>query len=105
MDTDKIRYVLMFWYQPNGITKTKSLEPKEQTDGKRRLRQEHIRKLIDSLTDSSRTSNAPPQDEVKSQEGAPQAYVAPAQPGFTGQYGFGPQLELKPQLRAEVVYA
>lgn len=122
VDTDKIRYVLMFWYQPNGITKTKSLEPKEQTDGKRRLRQEHIRKLIDSLTDSSRSTNAPTQDEEnKADEGTPQAYVAPVLPGVRPQFGpeLGPQPELrlqlklkpqlkpelKPQLHAEVVYA
>ena len=91
VDTDKIRYVLMFWYQPNGITKTKSLEPKEQTDGKRRLRQEHIRKLIDSLTDSARASSAPAEDDTAASN-APQAYVAPTRSGA--------DLRSQPDLRA-----
>ena len=54
MDTDKIRYVLMFWYQPNMTTDNSMVVGKEQTDGKRVLRQERIRRLIDSLTDDDR---------------------------------------------------
>ncbi len=83
VDTDKIRYVLMFWYQPNGITKTKILEPKEQTDGKRRLRQEHIKRLIDSLTDSAHVSS----DEGTSVDGGEGAEGAAAGAAGTGAAG------------------
>lgn len=54
VDTDKIRYVLMFWYQSNSIADSQGLKPKEQTDSKRILRQERIKRLIDSLTDDYR---------------------------------------------------
>lgn len=54
VDTDKIRYVLMFWYQPNMTPDNSMVVGKEQTDGKRVLRQERIRRLIDSLTDDDR---------------------------------------------------
>ena len=54
VDTDKIRYVLMFWYQPNMGNDSPLAPVKEQTDGKRILRQERIRQLIDALTDDDR---------------------------------------------------
>lgn len=55
VDTDKIRYVLMFWFQPNNIPGSASgALPKEQTNAKRYLREEQIRQLIDSMTDSNR---------------------------------------------------
>lgn len=63
VDTDKIRYVLMFWYQPNMVTATRLVQPKEQTDGKRVLRQERIRNLINSLTDDERTEAAAKQEQ------------------------------------------
>lgn len=54
VDTDKIRYVLMFWYQSNTNADSQGVKPKEQTDNKRILRQERIKRLIDSLTDDYR---------------------------------------------------
>lgn len=69
VDTDKIRYVLMFWYQPNLYSDSIMVQGKEQTDAKRVLRQERIKRLIDSLTDDDRlegrstsTDNPAPND-------------------------------------------
>lgn len=56
VDTDKIRYVLMFWYEPNNQGTDAQVKPKEQTDSKVILRQEHVKKLIESLTDGDRTA-------------------------------------------------
>lgn len=73
VDTDKIRYVLMFWFQPNNsqgnITGT---APKEQTNNKRYLRQEQIRQLIDSMTDTNRINGVDDDDEDESDEQAAQ---------------------------------
>lgn len=54
VDTDKIRYVLMFWYETNQTLTDTEVQPKEQTDNKIILRQERIKKLIDSMTDEDR---------------------------------------------------
>lgn len=52
VDTDKIRYVLMFWYKqnPEDSAEEETVLPKEQTDGKLVLRQAKILELITSLT-------------------------------------------------------
>lgn len=63
VDTDKIRYVLMFWYEPNNVSGSSAVAmPKEQTDAKRFLRQEQIRQLIDSMTDSNRINGSEEED-------------------------------------------
>lgn len=69
VDTDKIRYVLMFWYQPSHA-KGESLGslPKEQTDGKRILRQEQIRQLIDSMTDDNRGNTAETEEDAEAEQ-------------------------------------
>lgn len=58
VDTDKISYVLLFWYQPNSSDTTKNIHPKEQTDNKVVLRQARIRNLIESLTDDKRVEGS-----------------------------------------------
>lgn len=59
VDTDKINYVLLFWYQPNSSDTKKNIQPKEQTDNKLMLRQARIRHLIESLTDDKRVEGSP----------------------------------------------
>ena len=63
VDSDKIRYVLMYFYQTSQNKDTEELQPKEQTDSKRKLRQERIRRLIDSLTDVDRTTGYRPAEK------------------------------------------
>lgn len=58
VDTDKIRYVLMFWYKLNNSGDSQDIKPKERTDSKRVLRQERIKRLIDSLTDDYRADGS-----------------------------------------------
>lgn len=48
VDVDKIRHVLLFWYQPNVVTKVQLTKPKEQTDGKYKLRDAYIKQLIEA---------------------------------------------------------
>lgn len=86
VDTDKIRYVLLFWDQTNQGLDKQMPQPKERTDGKRILRQERIRKLIESLTeddrvDGSRMSGSEDEkNESANGTGEPQAYVMPDRP-------------------------
>lgn len=64
VDTDKIRYVLLFWYEPNNEEGSALANtPKEQTDSKRYLRQEQIRQLIDSMTDNNRINGSEDYEE------------------------------------------
>lgn len=76
VDTDKIRYVLMFWYQPN-YAKGAVLgsAPKEQTDSKRVLRQEQIRHLIDSMTDNNRLNGVAGANEQQQDQSAGQELI------------------------------
>lgn len=106
VDTDKIRYVLMFWYKQNPYEQEEvEITPKEQTDGKLVLRQAKIIELITSLTaerdyslnrqkeeaakrsaleankkqDSDKNQENPNQEAP--QESEPQAYFAPKNQG------------------------
>lgn len=50
VDLDKIRYVLMYWYDDLGNDEEKKVIPKEPTDGKIILRQQRIKNIIESLS-------------------------------------------------------
>lgn len=67
VDTDKIRYVLMFWYEHDlNSSSSEDAVPKEQTDAKRRLRQNNIKRLIESMTDDNRANSTTENGEAPS---------------------------------------
>ncbi len=51
VDFDRMRYVLMFWYQSTPADQN-FIPPKRRTDGKVVLREERIRGLINSMSDT-----------------------------------------------------
>lgn len=83
VDTDRIRYVLMFWYRLDSNVNNLAVPSKEQTDGKRVLRQEHIRQLIDALTEDERVEGRDGA-ELNGEQGAVNAQNATAVNVATG---------------------
>lgn len=71
VDFDRMRYVLMFWYEKSDLQGGYYAEPKERTDGKVVLREARIRKLIDSMSGSrNRAQNASAQDSTAGEQQA-----------------------------------
>ncbi|MCR5536459.1 MAG: rod shape-determining protein MreC [Succinivibrio sp.] len=63
VDMDKMRYVLMFFYNNVDNDQNDGVKPKQPSDGKVILRQKKIKTLIDSLS----ISNAPENDQAQEQ--------------------------------------
>ena len=62
VDLDKIRYVLMYWYNDVSKTQQKVVSPKEPTDGKIILRQKRIKNIIETLSNNKGTEVSPPEN-------------------------------------------
>ncbi len=50
VDFARLRYVLMYWYDTKPRSDNEDVPPKEPTDGKLILRQQHIKDLIESMS-------------------------------------------------------
>lgn len=87
VDTDKIRYVLMFWFEPTKAGPDAKAKPKKQTDNKIILRQEHVKKLIKSLTDGDRTAIDHNEGSLKNKPKTEEKKKAPSAFNFNGVQG------------------
>lgn len=68
VDFDRMRYVLMFWYDRSLSNGDRYVEPKKRTDSKVILREERIRNLIDSMSSSRARQNQATNEPASGEE-------------------------------------